>query len=216
MSIGAAEAGRVVGKPYSATQVMHAVQTLANGSHIERTTTTLVYQDDQGRFRREMTDGPRQVVIYDPVANVNYNILIEQKTARKMQMRPAGVAAAQKIAGDVSPFEEARAVRPGANNLVEDLGSQFINGVAALGVRMTKTIPLGAIGNDQELKSVTERWFSNDIHAVVRIVSTDPRSGVNTVELTNIVRSAPDPALFQVPAGFTVKIPAPPVVVKKD
>jgi hypothetical protein len=55
---------------------------------------------------------------------------------------------------------------------------------------------MGAIGNDQELKSVTERWYSNDIHALVKSVTTDPRSGTYVYELTNTVRSAPDPALF--------------------
>ena len=199
-----AMAGRVVGKPYSATQVTHSQQTLANGSHIDRTLTNLVWQDDQGRFRTEMTNNRRRVVIEDTVAMVVYIIDMEQKTVRKTEMRRVGPAA-QKIAGDVSPVEEARAMaRRSPNHLVEDLGSQFINGVPALGVRVTTTIPIGAIGNDQELKSVTERWYSNDVHALVKTVTTDPRTGVYTYELTNIVRSAPDPALFQVPAGLTI------------
>jgi hypothetical protein len=200
-----AEIGRVVGKPYSGTQVTHLVQTLANGSHIDRTITNLVYQDDQGRFRMETTDDRWGIVIQDMVAMVTYNIDREHKTARKIEMRLVAAALAQKIAGDVSPVEEARVMaRRTPNHMVEDLGSQLINGVSALGVRVTTTIPIGAIGNDQELKSVTERWYSNDIHAMVKTVTTDPRTGNYTYELTNIVRSAPDPALFQVPAGFTV------------
>jgi hypothetical protein len=199
-----AETGRVVGKPYSATQVIHSQQTLANGSHIDRTITNLVWQDDQGRFRTEMTNDRRRVVIQDTVAMVVYIIDVEQKTVRKTEMRPVGPAA-QKIAGDVSPVEEARAMaRRSPNHLVEDLGSQFINGVPALGVRVTTTIPIGTIGNDQELKSVTGRWYSNDIHALVKTVTTDPRTGIYTYELANIVRSAPDPTLFRVPAGFAV------------
>jgi hypothetical protein len=194
---------RVVGKPYSATQVTHSVQTLANGSHIDRTTTTLIWQDDQGRVRLEKTDERRRVVIQDMVAMVTYNIDMEQETVRKNDLGLAGAAAAQKIFVDASPVEEARiAARRNPNILVEDLGSQSINGVSALGVRVTTTIPMGAIGNDQELKSVTERWYSNDIHALVKTVTNDPRSGIYTYELTNIVRSKPDPALFVVPAGF--------------
>jgi len=198
-----AETGRVVGKPYSAAQVTHTMQTLANGSHIDRTVTNLVWQDDQGRFRMETTDNRRRVVIQDMVAQLIYSIDMEHKTARKSAMMP--VREAQKIAGDVSPVEEARATaRRTPNEMVEDLGSQSINGVSALGVRVTTTIPIGAIGNDQELKSVSERWYSNDIHALVKTVTTDPRSGIHTYELTDIVRSAPDPSLFQVPPGITV------------
>jgi hypothetical protein len=33
----------------------------------------------------------------------------------------------------------------------------------------------------------------------------DPRLGESSYRLTNIVRGEPDPSLFQVPAGFTVK-----------
>ena len=198
-------AGRVVGKPYSATQVTHQVQTLANGSHIDRTTTNRVYQDDQGRQRIEQTAEHRHVVIQDMVAMVVYNIDLDNKTARKMQMRQLGVVAAERIAGEVNPVEDARAAaRRQPDQVVEDLGSQMISGVQALGVRVTTTIPVGAIGNDQKLKSVAERWYSNDIHAMVKTVTSDPRTGVYTFELTNIVRAAPDPALFQVPAGFTI------------
>ncbi len=202
------EAGRVVGKPYSAAEVTHTQQTLANGSHIDRTVTNLVWQDDQGRLRTEMRDDRQKAVIQDPVAMVVYALDLKEKTVRKMEMRGP---AAQKIAGDVSPVEEEKAreqanakAAVSASRQMEDLGSQFINGVSALGVRVTTTIPVGAIGNDQELKSVNERWYSNDIHAMVRTVTRDLRSGVNTFELTNIVRAAPDPALFKVPAGFTV------------
>jgi hypothetical protein len=195
--------GRAVGKPYSATQVTHLTRTLANGSHIDRIVTNLVYQDEQGRLRTEMTEN-RRVVIQDFVSMIVYSVDLEHKMARKMQMKPAGPAA-PKIAGDVSPVEEARAMaRRNPNHVVEDLGSQVVNGVSALGVRITTTIPVGAIGNDQELKSVTERWYSNDIHALVKTVTEDPRTGVSTYELTNIVRAAPDPALFRVPDGFTV------------
>jgi hypothetical protein len=199
----AGTAGRVTGKPYSATQVTHTVQTLANGSHIDRTATNLVYQDDQGRFRTELTNGQRRVVIQDPVAMVVYSIDMEHKTARKVEMKlPA--SAAQKT-GDVSPVEEARVMARGnPNRQVEDLGSEFVNGVPALGVRVTTTIPVGVIGNDQELKSVTEQWYSNEIHAMVKTVTKDPRTGTSTYELTNIVRSPPDPLLFQLPPGFTI------------
>jgi hypothetical protein len=34
---------------------------------------------------------------------------------------------------------------------------------------------------------------------------SDPRTGDTTYRLTNIVRAEPDPALFQVPPGFTVR-----------
>jgi len=142
---------------------------------------------------------------FDRVALCNYNIDPVRKTAQKTAMRPIGVESAHKIAADVSVLDEARnTARRTPNAIVEDLGMQYMGGLTVQGVRVTTTIPGGAIGNDIELQSVTERWYSNDIHALVKTVTNDPRSGLYTYELTNIVRAAPDPALFQIPAGYTV------------
>jgi hypothetical protein len=82
----------------------------------------------------------------------------------------------------------------------------------ATGTRKIRTIPAGAIGNDRELQLVDETWFSNDLQVVVKSISTDPRFGDTTYQLTNIVRAAQDPALFQVPSDYTVtdRPPLPP------
>lgn len=39
---------------------------------------------------------------------------------------------------------------------------------------------------------------------LVKSVSTDPRFGTTTYELTNISRQPPDPSLFQVPADYSI------------
>ena len=193
----------VAGKPYSATQVTRSVQTLSNGAHIDQTITNLFYQDEQGRTRLETTDARGRVSIVDPVGMVTYVADLASRSVRKISMPVARAAAVRKGGTDISPLEEARShQRPG--DVIEDLGSRPMEGVMAVGVRVTATIPVGAIGNDQELKSVTERWYSNDIHALVKSVSTDPRTGTHTFELIRIVRGQQDPALFQPPAGFAV------------
>jgi hypothetical protein len=91
------------------------------------------------------------------------------------------------------------------NVIVDDLGSQVVNGVIAKGVRTTSVIPTGAVGNDHEIKTATERWVSDDLHALVRSVYTDSRAGSTVYDLINIIQAPPDPSLFQVPAGYTVQ-----------
>jgi len=86
----------------------------------------------------------------------------------------------------------------------EDLGTQVIEGVSAQGVRTTRTIPAGQIGNDKPIEIVTEVWTSPDLKTVVLSKRNDPRFGEQTFRLTNIVRGEPDPALFTVPADFKV------------
>lgn len=87
----------------------------------------------------------------------------------------------------------------------EKLGTDFLNGVSADGTRTTVTIPAGQIGNDREIRVVNERWYSSDLQVLVKSTNSDPRFGDNTYQLTNIVRAAPDPALFQVPGDYTVQ-----------
>jgi hypothetical protein len=109
----------------------------------------------------------------------------------------------QQLAATVQAAKD-EAKKNGGNVTVEDLGALTVNGISAHGTRVTTLVPIGAIGNDREFRSVTERWFSSDLNLLVKSVSTDPRFGTTTYELTNISRQPPDPALFQVPGDYRV------------
>ncbi len=91
------------------------------------------------------------------------------------------------------------------NQKKEDLGQQTIEGVSARGTRTTTTIPAGAIGNLQEIRIVSEQWFSDDLQVLVLTKHSDPRSGETVYRLRNIVRAEPDPSLFTVPSDYTVQ-----------
>lgn len=82
----------------------------------------------------------------------------------------------------------------------EDLSTQVLNGVNVKGSRVTMTIPKGTFGNDRDVQVINERWYSDSLQVLVKSTNTDPRFGVTTYELTNILQAHPDPALFQVPA----------------
>ena len=87
----------------------------------------------------------------------------------------------------------------------EDLGTQNLEGVSATGSRTTTVIPAGEIGNAQEIRVVSEQWFSDDIQTLVMTRHADPRSGENIYRLRNILRAEPDPSLFAVPADYTIQ-----------
>jgi len=86
----------------------------------------------------------------------------------------------------------------------EDLGSQTMEGVFVTGVRTTRTIPAGQIGNEKPISIVTEVWTSPDLKTVVYSKRSDPRMGEQTFRLTGITRSEPDASLFSVPADFKI------------
>jgi hypothetical protein len=87
----------------------------------------------------------------------------------------------------------------------EELGIQSFDGVPAKGTRTKTVIPAGAIGNEQAITIVSEEWYSTDLQVLLMTKHSDPRSGDTTYRLTNLVRSEPDPSLFELPAGHTIK-----------
>jgi hypothetical protein len=199
------ETPQISGHPYSA--VAREVTYSPDGAHVDRSNSENISRDDQGRTRRETNNG-KQVTIIDPAAGITYNLDVEHKVAMKRTMAPAAVTALanQRSIPDQSPLEIATAQAARRPNMtVEDLGTQVVNGVSAQGVRVTTTTPVGAFGNDRELKTVVERWVSPDLHVLVKSVTTDSRSGSVKYELTNLTLSAPDSSQFQPPAGYTVQ-----------
>jgi hypothetical protein len=84
----------------------------------------------------------------------------------------------------------------------ESLGSQTMESVVASGVRTTRIIPAGQIGNDRPISIVTEVWTSAELKTIVSSKRNDPRMGEQTFRLTNVVRAEPDPSLFAVPPDF--------------
>ena len=216
-------AGKIVkGAPFSATASSETTQTLQDGTVIDRTTSSALYRDSQGRVRREVTlagFGPLQtsgkprtmITIGDPVADVHYLLDPEKKVAHKMT-RPNGGKNGAGPNGNAQAFEQKMQQRLAKEEVsgqvkTETLGTQTIkeNGLSAEGTRITRTIPAGQIGNSNPIQIMFERWYSPDLQMVVKSTRTDPRFGTTTYVLTNVQRTEPAAAMFTVPADYTVK-----------
>jgi hypothetical protein len=178
-------------------------------------------------------DPPRITFIHDPVAGVVYQFNDTKRTAtRRTLPKPgdgetvhieegatAGVAieaagvvsykarthalAAAPLAAGEMAFH-VRGPEDSANTQTESLGTQTVEGVEATGTRTTTTIPAGTIGNEQPIKIVSESWYSAELQTMVLTKRSDPRFGETSYRLANIVRTEPAPALFEVPAGYTI------------
>ncbi len=195
----------VQGAPYSAQAVTEFTQTLANGDHIQRTTTATIARDSQGRTRMERSFGAigalsaergsgKAVMIFDPVAGKSYVLDANNHTARST----ADSGGARQCQPSTRGGNHSRAK-------TEDLGTQVIQGVSAQGTRITRVIPAGREGNEKEIDIVTETWYSPDLQVVVMSKTSDPRFGDSVYQLNTISRTEPDPALFTVPSDYTVK-----------
>jgi hypothetical protein len=211
--------------PYQAEEIHETTQTLADGTRIHNETKTTIYRDSQGRVRRE---SPGQVMIWDAGAGTSYMLNQSNQTAQKMQMAVT-YNVQHKTSGDALPTEGPNVrffrfpadgpVPPpdGQHTIVfransgategkkETIGAQIIEGVNCEGTRTTNTIEAGTIGNDRPIQSIEERWYSSDLQVAVTVKRTDPRTGEDTVRLTNIRRIEPDPSLFTVPPTYQMK-----------
>ena len=174
-------------------------------------------------------DAPHLVFIQDPVAQTAYTLNLADKTAQKMPAFPmsfstsgtpgpmtAGkftVQIAGSVPGGPPPLpppppgimlQRTLITNDQGQARTEDLGTQSMESVLVSGLRTTRTIPVGEIGNDRPISIVTEVWTSPDLKTIVYSKRTDPRMGEQTFRLTNIVRAEPDASLFTVPGDFTL------------
>ena len=65
-------------------------------------------------------------------------------------------------------------------------------------------IPAGQVDNAQELKIISEQWFSDELQVLVMTKHNDPRSGESVYRLRNVLRIEPDPSLFMVPGDYSL------------
>lgn len=223
----------VTGAPYSAEEVTEHVQTLADGTHITQPSPkTVFYRDSLGRTRIERTfpmppgasgdAGPNMIEISDPTTGAHYTLNPHSRTARTMFFPsappppppPPGVTrpAVPQVQVATRPLPlslpGSQPQRPQFSH--ESLGTQTIDGVLAEGSRTTVTFPIGMVGNDRPVTTVSEEWTSTELKTVVLRKNSDPRSGESTTRLTNISRVEPDPSLFQIPADYEIVDPQTP------
>jgi hypothetical protein len=196
--------GKVVkGAAYKADAISENIQILGDGTRITRKTTAAIYRDSEGRTRRELTlnsigpfaangEAQQMVFINDPVGGVHYVLDPQNRTARKMNL------SAKEPPGPPEPSVA-------GEDKTESLGKKSIEGVEAQGTRSTITIAAGQIGNDRPIIIVSERWYSDELQAVVLSKHSDPRVGENIYRLANIRRSEPAKSLFELPSDYKVE-----------
>ena len=218
------------GAPFTAQRTEESTQTLGDGTHINNKSAISYARDSAGRVRREDDEW---ITIYDPVANVSYRLNKKNHTGYKVELLRGLSLERQKLAEfdqaqtqllkEQSEKSLAESKAQQENSIVimdegpngfmysirkpgveESLGSQVVNGVMADGTRVTSTIPAADMGNDRPIQTVTESWYSPDLHLTVLYKRSDPRDGDVVTQYTGIKRAEPDPSLFQMPAGYTL------------
>jgi hypothetical protein len=200
----------VTGEPFSGVSTTTFVQTLANGTTINRTTTTNEARDSSGRvYHATQTgndSGKTLYTVFDPVNHTITSWNSDKKVAVVSSLPQRGDRGQWRDGADkqngqpaAEPFH-----RHGPKPTVEQLGTKTIAGEDATGTRIETTLPAGAIGNNEPITITHERWFDSVLKVIILETDSNPLTGVRTTTLSNIDRSEPSAALFQPPQGYTI------------
>lgn len=224
----------VKGAPFSAEGISESVKVLSDGNKITNSTTTKMYRDSEGRFRREGSSSQdvggaaalygslassysfeNPISIFDPVEGIRYLLTPSTKSARRFPNPSsvnAGVVSLTNKPADKTQTENLGAgkvnfvIKENAGSLIkpESLGTKMIKGIEVEGTRTVTTIAAGAIGNEKPIEIVNERWYSKELDLIIYSRFYDPRYGEQTYRLKNINRSEPDRSLFTIPSDYKI------------
>jgi tetratricopeptide (TPR) repeat protein len=201
--------GIVKGLPFVADRVFKVVRALPDG-----TISTMEFhgreaRDSTGRILMETQlarkgdsvppSAPMVISVFDPAARTLLVWNNASKVASLVHLPPPSQKALKELNGP-RPTPD-----PASQPKTEDLGHRMIAGSLASGKRTTLIIPAGKVGNEQPITATDEVWKSDDLKVVLQETSNDPKNGQRSLEIVDLQRTEPDPSLFRLPEGYTVK-----------
>lgn len=193
----------VANAPYSAAMTEQTVETLPNGGGtITHGNTGTVARDKYGRTYVQQTftggawgsqGGPKTVIfLVDPVAGYSYTLYPDKNLAVQRPFKaPSGNPPAHN--------------RPADPNESVSTSSSTYQSLPVTVTTKTRTIAANTEGNSVPLTWNNVVMYSPDLQIVVSSTRSDPRFGVSTYALTNIVPGDPTNVSFSVPAGYTIQ-----------
>jgi TonB family protein len=201
----------ISGAPFQAERVGRVVQKLVDGTTITRQVRGRMARDSEGRVYAEEQDQTNKVVYVvalDPVSHVQLKWSSSSKTATSMGLQ-SNPHVTFPLHYPLVPLKlGAERPDPGAepdNASTQDLGQKTIDGLVVTGTRTVTVVPVGKLGNDRELRTVHDVWFSEDLKLALLDTVDDPLTGQQTLELQGLSRAEPDPALFRLPEGYELR-----------
>jgi hypothetical protein len=176
------------------------------------TNDSMVMLDLQARTAHRLPGLPK-IVLRNKIAGITGNAAVhverfDSSEAIRLEKFEAAVPGPEARGGVMFNRMEAMVAMRAEKPSVESLGTQFMEGIAVEGTRTTMTIPAGQIGNELPITVVSERWYSQDLKALVMSRQSDPRFGETTYRLTNLTRAEPSPELFEIPKDFKIVDPS--------
>lgn len=194
--------------PFTALARTVVVRTLPGGSTVTSQNQRHIARDTDGRiFQERVTfvpvpnDGSRKMRVHaidyeDPVSHTWYRC----DTAEQLcQLRGY-------FASSVEGTESPEGLQPDKRTYLtrENLGVDTFAGLEVQHSRETFTLASESVGNTQTIVRTVEYWYSPELGVNAQVKRHDPREGDQTLWLTDLSRSAPEPEIFKVPGDYRV------------
>jgi hypothetical protein len=201
----------IAGAPFSATAVVEEQQQLPDGTTETKRTINLVGRDARGRTHGENRNMVTES--FQGMPQLNEVHLFDPQTRLQVVYEPATHIARRNVRreppGLANP-QGSMAQRTMPQVRVEDLGATVIDNIDVKGTRRTLTIPAQFSSTGAPLTVVDEYWYSEDLHVNVLLRHNDPRTGLQTIALSDLKREEPPQSFFEVPAGYKIVDMTPP------
>jgi len=203
----------VTGEPFTAERVVTTLLVLGNDSTIRHQSSSFQARDSAGRQFQSweaQSDPLRPETrhtfydLYDPNTRTRTSWCSCSKVAtlhhygEPLPVRPEHQPGTEGMDVYLGPTPESRLKYHG-----EDLPPQVIMGVTTRGTRAVRVVKQGMDGNDRDLTTTIDSWYSPELHLALLTIIDDPVKGKSRLEFTNLKRNEPDPAFFRLPVGYT-------------
>lgn len=142
--------------------------------------------------------GPVEVtIIADPVAHKQYTIFPAAKNIEVRPLRPP------RAAGSMGSGMMGRGMMGMGRGTTTTLGTQNIAGQQAQGLKTEMNVP--ARGNRPAMSMTREVWRSATLGVVLKAEMSGPGNRQMSFAVQTLKTGAPQAALFQLPAGYTLQ-----------
>jgi hypothetical protein len=193
--------------PFTAVAKTIWVRTLPDGSTVTNQNERRVARDVDGRVFQERAtfvplpnDGTRKSRIhatdyYDPIEHTHYHC---GTASRVCELHGYGASVTDAVVpAGLQPDKTTFITR-------ENLGTDTFAGLEVQRSRETTTLYTESVGNTKTILRAVEYWYSPALGVNVQVKRHDPRDGDQTLWVTDVSLSAPEPEIFKVPEGYRI------------
>jgi hypothetical protein len=166
---------------------------------IARSSAGVIYNENRPLVPADSPGDPPVTVshVYDPQTRLNTFIYPQQKTYQQRRVaRPPSTEPP-----DLYATPEASTLPASQFTEQKDLGTKTMEGLSVHGVLITQRLPAPNQGG-QDVTVTDEYWYSPDLRLNMLIRHNNPISGNTTMTVTQVSRTEPDEAIFQIPSGY--------------